>query len=77
METNRVGVITRFRVCGSFMLPDCEDKHSKIVQPVHPTEHVGQLSLILHDKWLLLKTNLVICLELMLINCILGLQLRN
>jgi hypothetical protein len=69
--TNRVGVITRFRVGGRLILPDCDDK-----RVLHPTEHVGQLSLIVHVKWLLLLTNLVICLEIMLTICILALQLR-
>ena len=52
--TNRVGVIMRLRIGRRFVLPDCEDKHSGIVQPVHPTEQVSQLPLILHVKWLLL-----------------------
>ena len=52
--TNIVRAITRLCKGRRFVLPNCEDKHSVNVLPVHPTVHVGQLPLILHVKWLLL-----------------------
>ena len=70
--TNRVGVIIRLRVDRRFVLPN-----SYNMGRVYQTEQVVELPLIVHVKWLLLKTSIVICLEIMLITCILGLQLRN
>ena len=70
--SNIVRVITGFRVGGRLILPNCEDK-----RVLHPTEHVGQLSLIVHVKWLLLEANFVICLEILLTTCLFGIQLCN
>ena len=65
--TNRVGVIMRLRIGWRLVLPDCEDKSSVNVYPVHPTVQVAQLPLILHVKWSLLQASLVMSLDIMLI----------